>query len=111
MQASNIHLHGLQPCSSNLSVDPANSPPRRPRLIPFLLGTRVACSGRAASRAFLPVAHVDQLHNSFAGGKSGQVGMDDVLLPAPPLDPDAALDPVALLNPDAALDPVALLDP
>jgi hypothetical protein len=39
-----------------------------------------------------------QLHNSFAGGKSGQVGMDDVL-PAPPLDPDAALDPVALLDP------------
>jgi hypothetical protein len=46
-----------------------------------------------------------QLHNSFAGGKSGQVGMDDVLLPAPlllpapPLDPDAALGPVALLDP------------
>jgi len=52
-----------------------------------------------------------QLHSSFAGGNSGQVGMDDVLLPAPPLDPDAALDPVALLDPDAALDPVALLDP
>jgi hypothetical protein len=53
----------------------------------------------------LPVAHVDQLHNSFAGGKSGQVGMDDVLLPAPllvlapPLDPDAALGPVAPLDP------------
>jgi len=46
-----------------------------------------------------------QLHSSFAGGKSGQVGMEDVLLPAPlllpapPLDPDAALDPVALLDP------------
>jgi len=39
------------------------------------------------------------LHSSFAGGNSGQVGMDDVLLPAPPLDPAAALDPVALLDP------------
>ncbi|MGO9848467.1 MAG: hypothetical protein ACLPKT_18305 [Methylocella sp.] len=40
-----------------------------------------------------------QLQSSFAGGKSGQVGMDDVLLPAPLLDPDAALDPVALVDP------------
>ena len=40
-----------------------------------------------------------QLRSSFAGGNSGQVGMDDVLLPAPPLDPDVALDPVALLDP------------
>ena len=36
--------------------------------------------------------------------------MDDVLLPAPPLDPDAALDPITPLDPDAALDPVAALD-
>jgi hypothetical protein len=35
----------------------------------------------------------DQLHNSLAGGNSGQIGMDDVLLPAPPLDADAAPDP------------------
>jgi hypothetical protein len=35
----------------------------------------------------------DQLHNSLAGGNSGQTGMDDVLLPAPPLDADAAPDP------------------
>jgi hypothetical protein len=48
---------------------------------------------------FCPSRTLIQLHNSFAGGKSGQVGMDDVLLPAPPLDPDAALDPVALLDP------------
>jgi hypothetical protein len=40
-----------------------------------------------------------QLHNSFAGGQSGQVGMDDVLLPARLFDPDAALDPVAPLDP------------
>jgi len=46
----------------------------------------------------------------FAGGNLGRFGMDDVLLPAPPLDPDAALDPVALLDRNAALDPVALLE-
>ncbi len=37
------------------------SPPRRPRLIPFSPGVRAACSGRAASRASLPVAHVDSV--------------------------------------------------
>ena len=46
-----------------------------------------------------------QLHSSLAGGNSGQGWMDDVLVPAPPLDPDAALDA------DAPLDPVARLDP
>ncbi len=58
-----------------------------------------------------PSCTLIQLQSSFAGGKSGQAGMDDVLLPAPPLDPDAAPDPVALADPDAALDPVALADP
>jgi hypothetical protein len=59
---------------------------------------RLAPGGRRAVH-FCPSRTLIQLHNSFAGGKSGQVGMDDVLLPAPPLDPDAALDPVALLDP------------
>jgi hypothetical protein len=45
-----------------------------------------------------------QLHSSLAGGNSGQGWMDDVLVPAPPLDPDAALDA------DAPPDPVARLD-
>jgi len=40
-----------------------------------------------------------QLHNSLAGGNPGQAGMDDVLLPAPPLDADAALDPDPPLDP------------
>ena len=35
----------------------------------------------------------DQLHNSLAGGNSGQIGMDDVLLPAPDAAPDPAVDP------------------
>jgi hypothetical protein len=34
-----------------------------------------------------------QLHNSLAGGKAEQGGMDEVLLRAPPLDPDPPLDP------------------
>ena len=59
---------------------------------------RLAPGGRRAVH-LCPSRTLIQLHNSFAGGKSGQVGMDDVLLPAPPLDPDAALDPVALLDP------------
>jgi len=59
---------------------------------------RLAPGGRRAVHR-CPSRTLIQLHNSFAGGKSGQVGMDDVLLPAPPLDPDAALDPVALLDP------------
>ena len=37
------------------------SPPRRPRLISFSRRTRATCSGRAASRASLPVAHVDSV--------------------------------------------------
>ena len=53
------------------------------------------CAGREPC----PSRTLIQLHSSFAGGNSGQVGMDDVLLPAPPLDTDAALDPVALLDP------------
>jgi hypothetical protein len=61
-----------------------------------------ANSSARGSRApvhLCPSRTLIQLHSSFAGGNSGQVGMDDVLLPAPPLDPDAALDPVALLDP------------
>ena len=59
---------------------------------------RLAPGGRRAAH-LCPSRTLIQLHNSFAGGNSGQVGMDDVLLPAPPLDPDAAFDPVALLDP------------
>jgi hypothetical protein len=44
-------------------------------------------------------------HSSLADGNSGQGWIDDVLVPAPPLDPDAALDA------DAPLDPVARFDP
>jgi len=40
-----------------------------------------------------------QLQSWLAGGNSGQAGMDDVLLPAPPLDADAALDPDPPLDP------------
>ena len=58
----------------------------------------------AALSAFLVLALI-QLHSSLAGGNSGQGWMDDVLVPAPPLDPDAALDA------DAPLDPVARFDP
>ncbi len=71
---------------------------------------RLAPGGRRAVH-LCPARTLIQLQSSVAGGKSGQVGMDDVLLPAPLLDPDAALDPVALVDPDAALDPVALVDP
>ena len=46
-----------------------------------------------------------QLHSSLAGGNSGQGWTDDVLVPVPSLDPDAALDA------DAPLDPVARLHP
>jgi hypothetical protein len=57
------------------------------------------------SSAAVTVLALIQLHSSLAGGNSGQGWMDDVLVPAPPLDPDAALDA------DAPLDPVARLDP
>ena len=46
-----------------------------------------------------PQCRANQLHSSLAGRKSGHGGMDDVLLPAPPLDADAALEP------DTAVDP------
>lgn len=51
------------------------------------------------AKPYLPSCTLIQLHNSFAGGNSGQVGIDDVLLLAPLLDPDAAVDPVAPLDP------------
>jgi hypothetical protein len=35
----------------------------------------------------------DQLHGSLAGGKAVQSGIDDVMLRAPPLDPEPPLDP------------------
>jgi hypothetical protein len=46
-----------------------------------------------------------QLHNSLAGGKVEQGGIDDVLLRAPPLDPEPPLDPDLLLDPDPPFDP------
>jgi hypothetical protein len=48
-----------------------------------------------------------QLHNSLAGGNSGQVGIaaDGAALPEGPATPDPAL------KPDAALDPTEPLEP
>jgi hypothetical protein len=34
-----------------------------------------------------------QSHSSLADGNAAQSGTDDVLMPTPPLDPDAPLDP------------------
>jgi hypothetical protein len=39
------------------------------------------------------------LHNSLNGGSVGQGGIDDVLPPAPLLDPEALRDAEALLVP------------
>jgi hypothetical protein len=64
-----------------------------------------SCDGmEPIARIFLVLALI-QLHSSLAGGNSGQGWTDDVLVPVPPLDPDAALDA------DAPLDPVARLHP
>jgi hypothetical protein len=50
------------------------------------------------------------LHNSLADGKPPQLGIDDVLTPAPPPDADAAADPAPPAAPDPPLDPVPPLD-
>jgi hypothetical protein len=51
---------------------------------------------RRVFRAGTPLGLVrfffDQLHSSLAGGSAVPGGMDDVLLPPPPLDPDLPLD-------------------
>jgi hypothetical protein len=41
----------------------------------------------------------DQLHGSLAGGNAVQSRMDDVMLRAPPLDPDPPLDLEPPLDP------------
>ena len=69
-----------------------------------VLGTHVRSNALRAFIGLFSLALI-QLHSSLAGGNSGQGWMDDVLVPAPPLDPDAVLDA------DAPLDPVARLDP
>ena len=52
----------------------------------------------------------NQLHSSLAEGKPPQLGIDDVLTPAPPPDADAAADPAPPAAPDPPLDPVPPLD-
>jgi len=94
---SNVpHLSGLTEQLRHLAGAPRDGPrilrgARRVRYLYSLLQRRAV--------HLCPSRTLIQLHSSFAGGNAGQVGMDDVLLPAPPLDPDAALDPVALLDP------------
>jgi hypothetical protein len=71
----------------------------------IVIGVR-SFSGRALGSAAAVQRSADrQLHNSLAGGKVEQGGIDDVLLEAPPLEPDAPLDPDPPLVPDPALDP------
>jgi hypothetical protein len=45
------------------------------------------------------ISGCSQLHNSLAGGKVEQGGIDDVLLEGPPLELDPPLDPEPPLDP------------
>jgi hypothetical protein len=63
-------------------------PARGVRTPAFILARLIASRATGRSRFLF-----DQLHGSLAGGKAVQSGIDDVMLRAPPLDPEPPLDP------------------
>lgn len=67
-----------------------------------MLTTESELVGR--TRRHSPARLSVQLHNSLADGKPPQVGIDDVLAPAPP-DADAEADPAPPLDPLPPLEP------
>src|SRR5262249_8826305 len=56
--------------------------------------------GPASIRRPINPVLLGQLHSSLSGGSCAQVGMDDVLIPAPPVDTDAPLYTDAPLGAD-----------